>query len=115
MVRWLGITLLLLLVAVIANGFLSDVRQTSMAYDIEYLARHCTAIPAEHRPVIAQHILTDVEFDGNLYIYEQDLASGTTDVFEAAFRGRISQFLCVPGFGCLLPPTLSRECKRPGG
>lgn len=108
--RRLGIVVLIALVAVIANGLLSDVRKISMACDIDYLAKYCVGVPADHRRVMSEPILTDSELDGTLYIYEQDPSSSTGNAFEAAFRGRLSEFLCAPGLGCLLPPGLKRDC-----
>jgi hypothetical protein len=104
----------MVVVAVIANGFLGDVRKVSMTYDLSFLARNCPAIPTEHRHEISEHILADAEFDGTLYIYEDDPASDTGKAFEAGFRGRMSEFLCAPGVGCLLPPELSADCTAAG-
>ncbi len=114
MLRRIGVGVGMVVAAVIANGFLSDVRKISMTYDLAYLVRNCPAIPTEHREEISKHILADAEFDGTLYIYENDPASATAKAFEAGFRGRMSEFLCAPGLGCLLPPALSADCTAAG-
>ncbi|MBL9049379.1 MAG: hypothetical protein JNK19_04630 [Tabrizicola sp.] len=107
---WLGTPSLCGIVYVGANFIYRISDETTKQADLDYIAEHCVAVPDIDGKEIVKKMVIDSGFDGTVYIYDGDPVLDSVPAFEVAWRGRLSELLCVRGIGCLLSPQLSPKC-----
>ena len=111
MPRYLFVVLFICLVYLAANYFLKLSVDTIQQNDLAYIARHCVSLEGIDPNEIAEKVVIDGSFDGNLYIFDADPVLDSIPPFEIGRRGALSRMLCAPALGCLLPPVLSPDCQ----
>lgn len=94
-----------------ANLFFRLGDEAARKTDLDFIAKHCLAVPNASGSKIAENLVIDQSFSGTVYIYDGDPIFDKTSAFEVAWRGRLSELLCAPVIGCLLAPRLAQQCK----
>ena len=98
--------------ALLANFVFGMTHGVSRDYDFAYIAENCSRVQPDQARNISDHITYDRSLFGNVYIFDQVPGEISRGDFMAAARGHLSEFLCFPVLGCLIPPTLHKHCER---
>ncbi len=105
-VLFLSATIYGLIVLVIANWFQNGISGVPKHYHLEYVAEHCSRIPAKHAANIADHIIYDGSIGGAVMIYDVVPGKAGPGAFVVGYTSPIDDFFCLWGVGCPIGPLL---------
>jgi len=78
-------------------------------FDAIYISRNCTNFIFKTNPL--ENLSSSRRFNGVVYFYQSTPGKLLKDDFNIASRSIASEFFCLPYFGCLTNPYLSKMCK----
>ena len=112
MKRSLTILLFSIGALLLVNFFYGQAHRVSISHDIEALSEKCRVISSLKLDDPSSRIRFDSDISGGVYHFLLSADQNNPMYIEVGGRGILTEFLCFPKIGCLMPMYISNRCNR---